>query len=75
MKSVESILDQGVSMKVYQVEYRAVITVEAHDLQKAALSAAAAIKENPDLILLRAAHEINHESTWQHPRRLQKVAA
>ena len=32
-------------MKVYQVEYRAVITVEANDLQKAALNAAAAIKE------------------------------
>ena len=59
-------------MKVYQVEYRAVITVEAHDLQKAALNAAAAIKENPDLILLRAAHEINSESTWKYPRRLQK---
>lgn len=62
-------------MKVYQVEYRAVITVEAHDLQKAALNAAAAIRENPDLILLRAAHEINSESTWKHPRRLQKVTA
>jgi hypothetical protein len=49
-------------VKTYQVEYRAVITVEAHDLQKAALNAAAAIKENPDLILLRAAHEINAQS-------------
>ena len=61
-------------MKVYQVEYRAVITVEAHDLQKAALNAAAAIKKNPDLILLRAAHEINPQSTWKRPRRLQEVA-
>ena len=63
-------------MKVYQVEYRAVITVEAHDLQKAAFKCrGSAIKENPDLILLRAAHEINSESTWKHPRRLQKVTA
>ena len=62
-------------MKTYQVEYRAVITVEAHDLQKAALNAAAAIKENPDLILLRAAREINAQSAWKHPRRLQEVAA
>jgi hypothetical protein len=62
-------------MKVYQVEYRAVITVEADDLQKAALDAAAAIKENPDLILLRAAHEINPESNWKHPRRPQRVKA
>ena len=61
-------------MKVYQVEYRAIITVEAHDLQKAALDAAAAIRENPDLILLRAAHEISPQSTWKHPRRLQEVA-
>jgi hypothetical protein len=62
-------------MKVYQVEYRAIITVEAHDLQKAALNAAAAIKENPDLILLRAAREINPQSTWARPRRLEEVAA
>lgn len=62
-------------MKVYQVEYRALITVEAYDLQKATLEAAAVIKENPDLIHLRGAHEINSESTWKHPRRLEKVAA
>jgi hypothetical protein len=61
-------------MKIYQVEYRAVITVEAHDLQKAALEAAAAIKENPDLILLRGAHEINPQSTWKHARHMQEVA-
>jgi hypothetical protein len=55
-------------MKVYQVEYRAVITVEAQDLQEAASDGAAVIKENPHLILLRAAHEINPESAWEHPR-------
>jgi hypothetical protein len=60
-------------MKIYQVEYRAVITVEAHDLQKAALDAAATLKVNPDLILLRAAHEINPQSTRKHPRRLQEA--
>jgi hypothetical protein len=72
MKSVNQITEakEFHSMKVYQVEYRAVITVEARDLQKAALDAAVAIKENPDLIPLRAAHEINPQSTWKHPRRL-----
>jgi hypothetical protein len=43
-------------------------------LQKAALDAAATLKVNPDLILLRAAHEINPQSTRKHPRRLQEVA-
>ncbi len=61
-------------MKVYQVEYRAIVTVEAHDLRNAALDAAAAIKENPDLILLRAAHEINPQAARKQPRHLQEVA-
>jgi hypothetical protein len=43
-------------------------------LQNAALDAAAAIRENPDLIFLRGAHEISPQSTWKHPRRLQEVA-
>jgi hypothetical protein len=59
-------------MKVYQVEYRAVITVEAQDMQKAASDGAAVIKENPHLILLRAAREINRESAWEHPRSRQR---
>ena len=62
-------------MKVFQVEYRAVITIEAHDLLKAASEAATVIKENPDLIHLRGAHEVNPESTWKRPLRLQKLAA
>ena len=37
-------------MKVYQVEYRAVITLAAQDMQKAALHGAAVIKDNPHLI-------------------------
>jgi len=62
-------------MKVYQVEYRAVITVEAQDLQKAASDGAAVIKENPHLIRLRAAHEINPESAWEHPFHRQRLLA
>ena len=44
-------------MKVYEVEYRAVITLAAKDMQKAALQGSAVIKDNPHLILLRAVRE------------------
>jgi hypothetical protein len=54
-------------MKVYQVEYRAVITLAAQDMQKAALQGAAAIKDNPHLIYVRAVHERNFESAWEDP--------
>ena len=37
-------------MKVYEVECRAVITLAAQDMQKAALLGAAVIKDNPRLI-------------------------
>ena len=48
-------------MKVYEVECRAVITLAAEDVQKAALYGAAAIKDNPHLIYVRAVHERNFE--------------
>jgi hypothetical protein len=49
------------SMKVYEVECGAVITITAQDMQKAALHGAAAIKDNPHLIYVRAVHERNLE--------------
>ena len=49
------------SMKVYEVECGAVITITAQDMQKAALHGAAAIKDNPHLIYVRAVHERNFE--------------
>ena len=55
-------------MKVYQVEYRAVITLAAQDMQKAASQGAAAIKDNPHLIYVRAVHERNFEPAWEDPR-------
>ena len=47
-------------MKLYQVEYRAVITVEADDFAAAELFATAFIRENPHVIRIRGAREINH---------------
>ena len=44
-------------MKVYEIEYRAFITLTAQDMHKAALQGAELIKENPGLIHLRAVHE------------------
>ncbi len=49
------------SSKVYEVEYGAVITLAAQDMQKAALYGAAAIKDNPHLIYVRAVHKRNFE--------------
>jgi hypothetical protein len=40
-------------MKVYQVECRAVVTVSEQDLEKAALHAAALLKDNLDLFYVR----------------------
>ena len=54
-------------MKVYQVEYRAVITLAAQDMQKAALQGAAVIKNNPHLIYVRAVHERNFEPAGENP--------
>ena len=54
-------------MKVYQVEYRAVITLAAQDMQNAALQGAAVIKDNPHLIYVRAVYERNFEPTAENP--------
>jgi hypothetical protein len=54
-------------MKVYEIECGAVITLTAQDMQKAALRGAAAIKDNPQLIYVRAVHERNFEFAWETP--------
>ena len=55
------------SMKVYEVECRAVITLAAEDMQKAALHGAAVIKDNSHLIYVKAVHERNCEPAWEDP--------
>lgn len=50
-------------MKVYDVEYRAVITLAAQDMQKAALHGVEFIKDNPRLLYVRAVHERNFQVT------------
>ena len=55
-------------MKVYEVECRAVITLAAEDMQKAALHGAAVIKDNAHLIYVRAVHERNFEPAWEDLR-------
>jgi hypothetical protein len=52
-------------MKVYQVECRAIITLAAQDMQKAALYGAAVIKDNLHLIHVKAVQERNFEATWK----------
>jgi hypothetical protein len=59
-------------MKVYEVERRTVITVSEPDLEKAALHAAAPFKDNPDLIYVRAVHEMNFEPAGEDPSLNQK---
>jgi hypothetical protein len=54
-------------MKVYEVEYRAVITLAAEDMQKAGLYGAAVIKDNAHLIYVRAVHERNVPGAWEDP--------
>jgi hypothetical protein len=54
-------------MKVYEVECGAVITLTAQDIEKAALHAAAVIKDNLHLIHVRAVHERNFEPAWEVP--------
>lgn len=48
-------------MNVYEVEYRAVVTLAAQDMQKAASQGASVIKLNPHLFHLRAVHEKNFQ--------------
>lgn len=54
-------------MKVYEVEYRAVITLAAEDMEKATLYGAAVIKDNAHLICVKAVHEKSVEATWEDP--------
>jgi hypothetical protein len=50
------------SMKIYEVECWAVITLAEHDMEKAALRGAALVMDNPHLIYVRAVHERNFEA-------------
>ena len=52
-------------MKVYQVECWALITLAAQDMEKAALDGPALIRDNPDLLLVRAVHETDFEPVWK----------
>jgi hypothetical protein len=54
-------------MKVYEVEYRAVITLAAEDMQKATLYGAAVIKDNVHLICVKAVHEKSVEVAREEP--------
>jgi hypothetical protein len=54
-------------MKVYEVEYRAVITLAAEDMQRGELYGAAVIKDNAHLIYVRAVHERNVEPAREGP--------
>jgi hypothetical protein len=55
------------SMKVYEVECLAVITLAEQDMATAALRGAALVKDNPHLISVRAVHERNFEPAWEDP--------
>ena len=55
-------------MKTYEVECRAVITLAAQDMQKAASQGAAVIKANPHLIYVRAIHEREPASEGPSPK-------
>jgi hypothetical protein len=54
-------------MKVYEVECRAVITLAAQDMQKAALRGAAVIKDNLHLVYVTAVQERNFEPAREDP--------
>jgi hypothetical protein len=53
--------EEARSMKVYEVEYRAVVTLAEVDMEKAALHGAALIKDNPHLVYVIAVHERNSD--------------
>jgi hypothetical protein len=57
--------NQRGSMKVYQVECRAIITLAASDMQEAVLRSSGIIKENPHLLRVRGVHEITLETAWK----------
>ena len=54
-------------MKVYEVECRAVVTLAAQDMQKAALHGAAVIKDNLHLIYVTAVQERNFKPAREIP--------
>ena len=51
-------------MKLYEVEFRAVITLAAQDIQKATLHGTGVIKESPHLIYVKAVHERNFKPAF-----------
>jgi hypothetical protein len=57
--------NQRDSMKVYQVECRAIVTIAASDMQEAVLRSSGVIRDNPHLIRVRGVHEITIETTWK----------
>jgi hypothetical protein len=57
VKNTTEANEETAQMRVYEVECGAVIILTAQDMQKAALHGAAAIKNNPHLIYVRAVHE------------------
>jgi hypothetical protein len=52
-------------MKVYEVEYRVVITFAAEDMQKATLHGAAVIKDNAYVMWVKAVHEKTVEAALE----------
>ncbi len=61
-------------MKLYEVEFRAVVTLAAQYMQKAALHGTWAIKESPHLVYVKAVHE-RHSKPAQEDSRVQSVVA
>jgi hypothetical protein len=63
-------------MKVYEVECRAVVTLAAQDMQKAALHGAAVIKDNLHLIYVTAVQERNFKPAREvpDPKNLQNAS-
>ena len=55
-------------MKLCEVEFRAVITLTAQDMQKATLHGTGVIKESPHLIYVKAVHERNLKTSWGDSR-------
>ena len=52
-------------MNVYEVEFRAVITLAAQDMQKAALHGTRVIRDSPHLIYVKAVYEKNFKPTGE----------
>jgi hypothetical protein len=55
-------------MKVYEVEFRAVITLAAQDMQKAALHGTGVIKNSPHLICVKSVRERNFKPAGEDSR-------